>query len=185
MGNLTVAKMQMVEIAKAVSYDSKVIIMDEPTSSLTQTEVEQLFRIIEDLKARNVAVIYISHKMEEIFHIADEVTVLRDGAHIATEPVSALDVDKLVALMVGRDPDVPPNCPVRSRTILKVENLSSGRQVRNVSFELPGARSWVWQGLWASRTSDRYSRLPTEEKSSKRWNSDRSPEDAIKHGSPC
>ena len=138
MGDLTVAKMQMVEIAKAVSYDSKVIIMDEPTSSLTETEVEHLFKIIADLKAKNVAIIYISHKMDEIFRIADDVTVFRDGCHVATERAENLNVDKLIALMVGREmtnmfPKV--DCPI-GETVLKVENLSAGKAVKSVSFEL-------------------------------------------------
>jgi len=138
MGDLTVAKMQMVEIAKAVSYNSKVIVMDEPTSSLTETEVEHLFKIIEELKAKNVAIIYISHKMDEIFRIADDVTVFRDGEHVATEPAENLNVDKLITLMVGREvenmfPKIP--CPI-GETVLKVENLSAGKAVRNVSFEL-------------------------------------------------
>ena len=135
MGNLTVAKMQMVEIAKAVSYDSRIVIMDEPTSSLTDAEVEHLFRIIAELKEKNVAIIYISHKMDEIFRISDDITVYRDGEYIATEN---LNVDKVIQLMVGREvnnmfPKV--ECPI-GETILKVENLSAGRAVKNVSFEL-------------------------------------------------
>ena len=103
MGDLTVAKMQMVEIAKAVSYDSQIVIMDEPTSSLTDAEVEQLFRIIADLKAKNVAIIYISHKMDEIFRISDDITVYRDGEYIATDRAENLNVDKVIQLMVGRE----------------------------------------------------------------------------------
>ena len=138
MGNLTVAKMQMVEIAKAVSYDSKIVIMDEPTSSLTETEVEHLFRIIEDLKKKTVAIIYISHKMDEIFRISDDITVYRDGEYIASDRAENLNVDKLIQLMVGREvsnmfPKV--DCPIGD-TILKVENLSAGHAVKNVSFEL-------------------------------------------------
>ena len=138
MGNLTVAKMQMVEIAKAVSYDSRIVIMDEPTSSLTETEVEHLFRIIAELKAKNVAIIYISHKMDEIFRISDDITVYRDGEYIATDRAENLNVDKVIQLMVGREvtsmfPKV--ECPI-GETILKVENLSAGRAVKNVSFEL-------------------------------------------------
>ena len=138
MGDLTVAKMQMVEIAKAVSYDSQIVIMDEPTSSLTDAEVEQLFRIIADLKAKNVAIIYISHKMDEIFRISDDITVYRDGEYIATDRAENLNVDKVIQLMVGREvtqmfPKV--DCPI-GETILKVENLSSGKAVKNVSFEL-------------------------------------------------
>lgn len=130
--------MQMVEIAKAVSYDSKIVIMDEPTSSLTETEVEHLFRIIEDLKKKNVAIIYISHKMDEIFRISDDITVYRDGEYIASDRAENLNVDKLIQLMVGREvsnmfPKV--DCPIGD-TILKVENLSAGHAVKNVSFEL-------------------------------------------------
>ena len=138
MGDLTVAKMQMVEIAKAVSYDSQIVIMDEPTSSLTDAEVEQLFRIIADLKAKNVAIIYISHKMDEIFRISDDITVYRDGEYIATDRAENLNADKVIQLMVGREvtqmfPKV--DCPI-GETILKVENLSAGKAVKNVSFEL-------------------------------------------------
>ena len=138
MGNLTVAKMQMVEIAKAVSYDSRIVIMDEPTSSLTDAEVEHLFRIIAELKEKNVAIIYISHKMDEIFRISDDITVYRDGEYIATDRAENLNVDKVIQLMVGREvnnmfPKV--ECPI-GETILKVENLSAGRAVKNVSFEL-------------------------------------------------
>ena len=138
MGDLTVAKMQMVEIAKAVSYDSQIVIMDEPTSSLTDAEVEQLFRIIADLKAKNVAIIYISHKMDEIFRISDDITVYRDGEYIATDRAENLNVDKVIQLMVGREvtqmfPKV--DCPI-GETILKVESLSAGKAVKNVSFEL-------------------------------------------------
>ena len=138
MGNLTVAKMQMVEIAKAVSYDSRIVIMDEPTSSLTDAEVEHLFRIIAELKAKNVAIIYISHKMDEIFRISDDITVYRDGEYITTDRAENLNVDKVIQLMVGREvtsmfPKV--DCPIGD-TVLKVENLSAGRAVKNVSFEL-------------------------------------------------
>ena len=135
---LTVAKMQMVEIAKAVSYDSQIVIMDEPTSSLTDAEVEQLFKIIADLKAKNVASIYISHKMDELFRISDDITIYRDGEYIATDRAENLNVDKVITLMVGREvtqmfPKV--DCPI-GETILKVENLSAGRAVKSVSFEL-------------------------------------------------
>ncbi|MBR0397016.1 MAG: sugar ABC transporter ATP-binding protein [Eubacterium sp.] len=138
MKDLTVAKMQMVEITKAVSYNSKIVIMDEPTSSLTDAEVEHLFQIIDELKKKNVAIIYISHKMEEIFRISDEISVFRDGTYIGTDLAENLTMDKVVSMMVGREvtdmfPKVP--CPI-GETVLKVENLSCGRMVKNVSFEL-------------------------------------------------
>ncbi len=148
MGNLTVAKMQMVEIAKAVSYDSKVVIMDEPTSALTEAEVEHLFKIIEDLKKKNVAIIYISHKMDEIFRISDDITVYRDGEYIATDRAENLDVNKLITMMVGREmtnifPKV--DCPI-GETVLKVENLSSD-VFHNVSFELHRGEILGFAGL--------------------------------------
>lgn len=149
MGDLTVAKMQMVEIAKAVSYDSKIVIMDEPTSSLTESEVEHLFRIIAELKAKNVAIIYISHKMDEIFRISDDISVFRDGEFIATDRAENLNVDKLIQLMVGREvtamfPKV--DCPIGD-TILKVEHLSAGRAVKDVSFELHRGEILGFAGL--------------------------------------
>jgi inositol transport system ATP-binding protein len=102
MADLSVAEMQLVEIVKAVSYNSRIIIMDEPTSALTGREVAKLFEIIQGLKSKGMAIIYISHKMDEIFRIADTITVLRDGQYIATRPADELDHDTLVKLMVGR-----------------------------------------------------------------------------------
>nr|WP_325214689.1 sugar ABC transporter ATP-binding protein [uncultured Oscillibacter sp.] len=149
MGDLTVAKMQMVEIAKAVSYNSKVVIMDEPTSALTESEVEHLFQIIADLKKRNVAIIYISHKMDEIFQISDDITVYRDGEYVASDRAENLDVDKVISLMVGREMDnIFPKveCPI-GETILKVENLSSGKAFHDVSFELHRGEILGFAGL--------------------------------------
>lgn len=149
MKNLSVAHMQLVEIAKAVSYDAKIVIMDEPTSSLTTSETEQLFRIIRDLKQKGTAVVFISHKMDEIFQICDEVTVLRDGQLIATDQIENLDMDKVVNLMVGRriDEMFPKvDCPIGD-TVLKVENLSSGKAVKNVSFELHRGEILGFAGL--------------------------------------
>ena len=149
MGNLTVAKMQMVEIAKAVSWNSKIVIMDEPTSAITESEVEHLFKIIEDLKKKNVAIIYISHKMDEIFRISDDITVYRDGEYVTTDRAANLDVDKVITLMVGRKmgnifPKV--DCPI-GETILKVEGLSSGKAFHNVSFELHRGEILGFAGL--------------------------------------
>lgn len=149
MGNLTVAKMQMVEIAKAVSYDSQIVIMDEPTSALTDAEVEHLFNIIADLKAKNVAIIYISHKMDEIFRISDDITIYRDGEYIASDSADNLDVNKVITLMVGREVEAmfpKVECPI-GETILKVENLSSGKAVKNVSFELHKGEILGFAGL--------------------------------------
>jgi methyl-galactoside transport system ATP-binding protein/inositol transport system ATP-binding protein len=149
MGNLTVAKMQMVEIAKAVSYDSKVVIMDEPTSAITESEVEHLFRIIEDLKKKNVAIIYISHKMDEIFRISDDITVYRDGEYIATDRAENLDVNRLITMMVGREmSNIFPKveCPI-GETVLKVDHLSAGNAFHDVSFELHKGEILGFAGL--------------------------------------
>ncbi len=100
---LSVSQMQMVEIAKAVSYNSKIIVMDEPTSSLTEKEVNHLFKIINKLRKQGISIIYISHKMEEILEISDEVTIMRDGKWIATEKASDLTMDLIIKLMVGRE----------------------------------------------------------------------------------
>ena len=103
MRNLSVAQTQMVEIAKAISYDSRLIIMDEPTSAITEREVDHLHRMIRSLRESGVAIIYITHKMDEVFKISDFVTVFRDGKHVATLPASELDRGKLISLMVGRE----------------------------------------------------------------------------------
>ncbi|MBM7868448.1 ATP-binding cassette domain-containing protein [Heliobacterium gestii] len=138
--HLSVSKIQSIEIAKAVSFHSKVIIMDEPTSSLTGNEVEHLFRIIRDLKSRGVAIIYISHKMEEILEISDEVTIMRDGRRIGTWPAADLTTDMIIARMVGRDltQRFPERSNVPGDEVLRVENLTSPlpKSFRNVSFAL-------------------------------------------------
>ena len=103
MKNLSIAQTQMVEIAKAISFDSKLIIMDEPTSAITETEVAHLHRMIDQLRANGTAIIYITHKMDEVFKISDDITVFRDGKHVASMPASELDRDKLITLMVGRE----------------------------------------------------------------------------------
>ena len=139
MSALPVSQRQMVEIAKAVSYNSKVIVFDEPTSSLNDTEVKHLFEIINKLKKDGCGIIYISHKMEEILQISDYVTVMRDGKHIATHKASELDIDKIIKLMVGRDLTArfPKKTNTPGEVVLKVENLSSEHSVLdNASFEL-------------------------------------------------
>jgi len=136
MASLTVAKMQMIEIAKAVSFNSKLIIMDEPTSALTEKEIKQLFAIMRRLKAQGKSIIYISHKLDEIYEITDRVTVYRDGSYIGAEDTKSLKVDKLINMMVGRDvnemfPKV--DCPI-GEVKLEVKNLSHKRFFRDVSF---------------------------------------------------
>jgi len=99
---LSVAKQQMVEIAKALSFDSRVLIMDEPTAALNNAEVAELFRIIRQLKARGVGIVYISHKMDELQQIADRVSVMRDGKYIGTVAMAGTRIDRIISMMVGR-----------------------------------------------------------------------------------
>ncbi|MGV2989836.1 sugar ABC transporter ATP-binding protein [Vibrio sp. E150_011] len=138
MSELTVATMQMIEISKAISYHSKIIIMDEPTSALTGKEVDHLFEIIELLKSQGVAVVYISHKMDEIFRICDDITVFRDGNFIGEREASATNNDELVHMMVGRNlGDVyPPITAKPGKVRLDVRNLSVEGQFSDISFKL-------------------------------------------------
>lgn len=138
--DLPVSESQMVEIAKAVSYDSKIIVMDEPTSSLTEKEVSHLFKIINALKDRGVGIIYISHKMEEIRKIADEVTILRDGKWIATRDAKSVTTDEIINLMVGRDLShrFPTKTNIPGEVILEVKGLTAKYQpsIKDISFKL-------------------------------------------------
>lgn len=139
-GTLSVSKIQSMEIAKAVSFQSKVIVMDEPTSSLTGKEVDQLFAIINQLRSRGVSIIYISHKMEEILTISDEVTIMRDGFVVGTWDAADLTTDLIITRMVGRDLDerFPERTNVPGEVILKAEGLTSSQpnSFRDVTFEL-------------------------------------------------
>lgn len=138
--NLSVSMKQMADIVKAVSYNAKVIVLDEPTSSLTEKETEALFKIIKQLKREGCGIIYISHKIEEVIAISDRVTVLRDGQWVATEHIHDMDANKLIKLMVNRE--LGKRFPLKDKTvgdtILRVENLSSlySPKIRDVSFEL-------------------------------------------------
>ena len=140
LGTLTVSQMQSVEIAKAVAGNCRVLILDEPTSSLTQNEVEALFRIVEDLKKENVAVVYISHKMDEILRISDEVTIMRDGQYIGTWDARDLTTDFIITKMVGRELTnlYPPRENVPGEVVFEVEDFTSinPRSFRHVSFNL-------------------------------------------------
>ena len=136
MSALTVAKMQMVEIAKAVSYNSKLIIMDEPTSSLTEKEIKQLFTIMRRLKSQGKSIIFITHKLDEIYEVSDKVTVYRDGEFVGSENTQDLKVDKLINMMVGRDVNemFPKTiCPIGG-VKLEVKNLTNRKYFRDVSF---------------------------------------------------
>ena len=138
MSTMPVSQRQMVEIAKAVSYNSKVIVFDEPTSSLTEEEVEHLFRIINMLRDRGVAIIYISHKMAEIKRISDYITIMRDGQWVATEPAEKLEMNDIIRLMVGREltNQFPPKTNQPGEVYLKVEGITGMyNQLKDVSFE--------------------------------------------------
>ena len=139
-GELSVSQIQSVEIAKAVSAKGRVLILDEPTSSLTANEGEALFRIIEDLTAENVAVVYISHKMDEILRISDEVTIMRDGKYIGTWDASELTTDKIITQMVGRELTnlYPPRNNVPGEVVFEVKDFTSinPRSFRHVNFTL-------------------------------------------------
>ena len=139
-GELSVSQMQSVEIAKAVSANCRVLILDEPTSSLTQNEVEALFRIVEDLKSKGVAIVYISHKMDEILRISDEVTIMRDGQYIGTWDAKDLTTDFIITKMVGRELTnlYPPTDNVPGDVVFEVEDFTSinPRSFRHVSFNV-------------------------------------------------
>lgn len=137
-GDLAVSKQQMVEIAKALHSNAKVLIMDEPTSALTSNEIEELFKIIRNLKKQGCGIVYISHRLEELQHIVDRVTIMRDGTYITTMDFDNSRMDEIIACMVGREikekfPRV--TCPV-GKKILEVKHLNAGRMVRDVNFSL-------------------------------------------------
>src|SRR5215216_4830935 len=138
MKDLSVANTQMVEIAKAISYDASLIIMDEPTSAITEREVAHLFSMIRSLKANGVTIIYITHKMDEVFRIADEITVLRDGKHVATVPASQTNKGHLISMMVGRELTemFPKEVAPIGEIVLSVRNLTRKGIVEDVSFDL-------------------------------------------------
>ena len=139
MSTMPVSQRQMVEIAKAVSYNSKVIVFDEPTSSLTEQEVEHLFEIINILRDRGCGIIYISHKMAEILRISDEVTIMRDGQYVATRPSSELTTDEIIRLMVGREltNQFPPKTNTPGEVALEVEHLTAQYSLlKDVSFNV-------------------------------------------------
>jgi len=151
MSNLTVAKQQMCEIAKAISHDAKVIIFDEPTAALTDTEIEQLFVIIRSLRARGYGIVYISHRMDEIKKITDRVSVMRDGQYIGTLITEECTKEDIISMMVGRviyeKPKTASHCPPDAPVVLKVEHLNAGRMVQDISFELHRGEILGFAGL--------------------------------------
>ncbi len=138
-GNLTVGKQQMVEISKAISFDSSVLILDEPTAALTETEIRELFRTMNDLRARGVTMVYISHRMDEIMEMTDRITVMRDGEYITTLNTKETNLDEIINAMVGRtiyaEPKTHSNVAPDAPVVLEAKNLVS-KDVKDVSFQL-------------------------------------------------
>jgi inositol transport system ATP-binding protein len=155
-GDLTIAGRQMVEIARAVSYDSEILIMDEPTSTLTERAVDHLFKMIEDLKARERAIVYITHKITEVFRVADEVSVLRDGCMVGSDTVDRLDRDRLIAMMVGRELTqlFPKDNTPTTRVALSVRHLSRSGVFADVSFDVRAGEIFGIAGLVGSRRTE-------------------------------
>ena len=154
--DMTVARQQMVEITKALSYNSEVLIMDEPTASLTDTEIEELFRMINHLRERGVGIVYISHRLEELFRISDRITVMRDGQFIETLPTTEVKIDKIISLMVGRtiyesEPEIPEARD--ENVVLAVRDLNRSNELYDVNFELRRGEILGFAGLMgAGRT---------------------------------
>lgn len=157
-GTLSVSQMQMIEIAKAFSYDAKIVIMDEPTSSLTEKEVNHLFKIINKLKDKGCGIVYISHKMEEIFQLCDEITILRDGQWVATQPLEGMTMDQIIGMMVGREltQRFPEKTNQPKEVILEVEHLTAKNQpsIQDVSFNLHKGEILGIAGLVGAKRTD-------------------------------
>ena len=147
--DLTVAQQQKVEIAKALSVDARIIVMDEPTAALTTQEADHLFAIIQDLQAHGIGIIYISHRLDEVFEVADRVMVLRDGEHVGTKEIDAVSRERLIEMMVGRpiESEFPKHAADAGAERLRVENLCRGEVVRNVSFTARAGEVLGFAGL--------------------------------------
>ena len=157
MKNLTVGKQQMCEIAKAISHKAEVIIFDEPSAALTEKEIADLFEIIRDLRMKNLGIVYISHRMDEIKTITDRVTVMRDGGYVGTLITKDSTKEDIINMMVGRviyeDPKTESAVPEDAPVVLKVEHLNAGKMVQDVSFELHKGEILGFSGLMgAGRT---------------------------------
>ncbi|MBE5935607.1 MAG: sugar ABC transporter ATP-binding protein [Lachnospiraceae bacterium] len=155
MTELSVGQQQMIEICKALMVDAKVLIMDEPTAALTQSETKVLFDVIKSLKKKGVSIVYISHRMEEIFELCDRITVLRDGAYIDTKEIKDINMDDIVQMMIGRT--IGERFPKRDekigKEVLKVDGLTSGNLFKNVSFSVKAGEVVGFSGLMgAGRT---------------------------------
>ncbi|MDD3202300.1 MAG: sugar ABC transporter ATP-binding protein [Pygmaiobacter massiliensis] len=190
-GDLAVSKQQMVEIAKAISTDAKVLIMDEPTSALTSKEIDDLFVIIRKLKSEGCGIVYISHRLEELQHIIDRVTIMRDGKYITSGDFKDFTMSEIISNMVGREikEKFPRVEATLGETILEVKNLNAGRMVRNVSFNVRAGEIVGIAGLMgAGRTETTRALFGIDAKDSGEVLLDgkaihiRCPEDAIKAG---
>jgi ribose transport system ATP-binding protein len=193
MSNLTVGKQQMCEIAKAISHDAKVIIFDEPSAALTEAEIEELFKIIRDLREQNMGIVYISHRMDEIKVITDRVTVMRDGGYVGTLITKDCTKDDIINMMVGRviyeDPKTESKVPKDAPVVLKVEHLNAGKMVQDISFELHKGEILGFSGLMgAGRTETARAIFGADPVQSGdiyvhgKKVEIKSPEDAVKHG---
>ncbi len=188
---LSVAQQQMVEIAKATSKRSKIIVMDEPSATLTDHELQSLFNLMRQLRSEGVSIVYISHRLEEVFEVCDRATIMRDGKWVATRDVSSLDRDEIIKLMVGRElkdaiPKVPANLGMPA---LKVTGLTRGKALKNVSFEVRQGEVLGFAGLvGAGRTETAraiFGADPIDSGSIEVFGKPvtiRSPQDAIRHG---
>ncbi|WP_406248637.1 sugar ABC transporter ATP-binding protein [Microbacterium sp. M] len=192
-GELTVAKQQMVEIAKALSFNAKVLIMDEPTSALTDSEVETLFTLIDQLRARGTGIVYISHRMDELKRLADRVTVLRDGTYIGSLEKADVTIPTIIEMMVGRAIDEGARPEAREHLndpiVLDVQNLSTRTLLKDVSFQLHRGEILGFAGLMgAGRTETARAVIGADHRDggtitiAGRKARIRHPEDAVKHG---
>ena len=193
MSRLTVGKQQMCEIAKAISHDAKVIVFDEPSAALTEAESEELFKIIRDLRERQLGIVYISHRMDEIKVITDRVTVMRDGGYVGTLITKDCTKEDIINMMVGRviyeDPKTESQVAKDAPVVLKVEHLNAGRMVQDVSFELRKGEILGFSGLMgAGRTETMRALFGADPKQSGDIyvNGEKvdikSPKDAVRHG---
>ena len=189
-GNLTVAKMQMVEIAKAISYNARLIIMDEPTSAISEKECQHLFRMVNNLKSRGIAFIFITHKMDEVFQISDEITIMRDGTYVGTYDAKQITHDELVKLMVGREiTDMFPKEEAEITDVkLEVSGLNVEGVLKDIHFKVHKGEILGFAGLMgAGRTEVMEALFGIRKASSGTVKIDgkevhiHSPKDAIKH----
>ncbi|NNC88124.1 MAG: sugar ABC transporter ATP-binding protein [Akkermansiaceae bacterium] len=190
-GSLPVAHQQIVEIAKALSQEARVLVMDEPSAAITPTEVEHLFNIIRDLRTQGIGIIYISHRLDEIFEIADRVTVLRDGEHVGTAPIAGLTRQRMIEMMVGRriENEFPKHHHPIGEARLAVRGLARGEAVRDVSFEVRRGEVLGLTGLvGAGRTETARLVFGADRRDAGTITLDgmpldiRNPRDAIRHG---